>query len=173
MNGRRKGLSLVELLIALVVTTMVLFALFEISNFSWRVSGITRNKAQIQEDLRKANERITKEVRWATEMEIMDDLPNSFSDYEDCYFIALDSSSIIFYGWEKEANATKTREVLNFSAISRVNFILDKDTFSENVLTVHIESTMEGQEITTYVRLPNLEKITGQNYGSVVRFSKP
>ncbi len=78
-----RGLSLVELLVALTITGLILGGIFAFYIFGSRVFDTGTTKAGLQHGLRLAAEMITREVRYATDLDLADELPEDFNALED------------------------------------------------------------------------------------------
>ncbi len=82
LRGNR-GFTLIELLVALAVLGLVMMGIFAFYSYGIRTFSRGRDRAQMQQNLRAAAEMITREVRYATEMERLsgyDVLPAGSSD---------------------------------------------------------------------------------------------
>ncbi len=72
-----RGLSLVELLVALTITGLMLSGVFAFYIFGSKVFNTGTEKAGLQHGLRQAAEIITREVRFATELDTISEIPDS------------------------------------------------------------------------------------------------
>lgn len=82
LNDER-GLSLVELLVALTITGLMLSGVFAFYIFGSKVFKTGTEKAGLQHGLRQAAEIITREVRYATELDTIDDIPENYGPLDD------------------------------------------------------------------------------------------
>ncbi|HHX87487.1 MAG TPA: prepilin-type N-terminal cleavage/methylation domain-containing protein, partial [Firmicutes bacterium] len=71
-----RGLTLVELLITLTITGLMLSGVFAFYIFGSKVFNTGTEKAELQHGLRQAAEIITREVRFATELETVTGVDN-------------------------------------------------------------------------------------------------
>lgn len=170
MNRSKNGFALTELIVALLVTTIILFGLFRVYNYSWKVSTITKNEAEIQAGISRANERITKEIRWTDELEILNSMPASSSQYENDYFITAKDKSIVIY--KSDNTGFTTLSTVTEDVIEDLIFTVSTSSTAENVLDINIQGTKAKIFLDSSLRLLNLNKITGTT-GGTIRFKKP
>lgn len=169
MKRSQNGFALTELIVALIVTTIILFGLFRVSNYSWKVSAVTKNAAEIQAGIRKTNERILKEIRWTTELEILQSMPSTTSGHKNHYFISEKDKSVIIYKVDNESFTPVS--TLTEGVVEDLTFTVSSSTTAENVMNINIQGTKAKIFLDSSVRLQNLNKIVGTS-GNTLRFKK-
>ncbi len=64
---RKKGLSLMEVLIVLISSSIVIAIGFSLFSIGWKVYGNSQKKALLESNMRNVIEIVTEELRWAKE----------------------------------------------------------------------------------------------------------
>lgn len=145
---RKTGMTLNELLIAMFISTVVLLSIFALYFLGIRIFVDGRKEFEMQKAVRDAFEMITREARWAEEIQLISIGHIYDSSDEGFKFITIDSSKIQIFTYESGAK-TKVNDITE-PVIERVKFQID---VSESLLTIIIESKNENINIETSVKL--------------------
>ncbi len=78
-----RGLTLVELLVAMAIAGLMIGGVFAFYMFGSKVFNTGTEKAGLQRGLRMAAEIITKEVRFTHELDIVEDVPVDYGSLEE------------------------------------------------------------------------------------------
>ncbi|HAA85839.1 MAG TPA: hypothetical protein DCE14_05745 [Kosmotogaceae bacterium] len=134
-RGMRKGLTLLEVLVALTIATIVLGISLSVYNLWWRSYNPTSEKAVIERELNSAMEIIIERLRLAKEVELVKEIPNVIDDVS--VFIALSNGKVEFHG-------NKGVSSLTGSSVSDLSFtILD---LQEKLIEINLVNNREHHE---------------------------
>lgn len=154
--NNKKGLSLLELLIALLLLNLVLAIGYSFFYFGTRSFAIGESQSDVQQNVRMAADFITNEIRFAESLEI---LGSSFSFSGDYNYIYINEDSVIH---RKEGTSTGTKilsgisENIDFS----VNFNISSSGNNVLQFAVNGENAEKTFDIESEVMLPNVRNIT-------------
>ncbi|HQC15388.1 prepilin-type N-terminal cleavage/methylation domain-containing protein [Mesotoga prima] len=153
---RRKGLTLMEMVVAMAIAAVVLTITLTVYNIWWKSYTIVLEKTEIEKQMTSAMEIIVKELRLAKDVA----LDYDENDEEKTVFRLQDKR--IEYGRDDKVNylTDPVVDVLTFDF---------KDT-DETVLEVKIENTSKNIVLTSRVRLLNKEPSSGSSKKSFVSF---
>lgn len=138
----KKGMTLIELVIAMAVTTILLSALAIVFNSAMTVYRISRNDAQAQSQLRLAVEKITIDIRSSNQS-----LDTAIVADHDCYLINT-TQRYCLVGTDLQLNSqTLIQNVAQFTISGPP---------STNKVTIHLKSSIgNGKEMTYEIYLRN------------------
>lgn len=166
----QRGLSLVELLIALSILVLVLGLAFSFFFFSTKSFQAGSNQSNVQQNLRIASDFIHKEARHAIELQLLD---SSFVPTEGYEYIFVEDSSIK-HGKFANGNFVKVNKSDHIIDSAGLEFTVKKLDNGSNILEFVIKAKDKKQDysIDSIVYLNN---IVGRNpsTGSVLRYKKP
>lgn len=146
---KQVGLTVVELMLALAILLLVLAGGYSFLFFGWSSFDRGTDRAVVQNNLRMAAEQITKEVRYASSIEIIDSsmVPDPVSN--DDIFIFINNESRI-----EKKSATSSDIIpheLDSNLFLEVNFV----RISGNLLKINVKESGTDMEIETEVRILN------------------
>lgn len=161
-----KGLSLVELVIAMGLLGMVLSLAFMYFFFGSRTFRVGEAQSNLQRDIRLTSDFITRDVRYASELTLLDSLDTPLEDGYN--YIYMDNSSIQHINEGGETNP-KTEGV-----IEELSFHL-KEVNEHYILEFHIEGRDDSQDYSqeSEVVLINLQEGILEQNMEVLRYKKP
>lgn len=162
-----KGVTLVELLIVLAIFGIVLTCIFAFFIFNNKSFSIGENQSEAQYNVRLASESITRELRVADTIEILDGIPDTFDVYKKYIFIDDNSIKLYMGGYEKVI----LKGTSNFTPVLTFN----KKAGNDKVLNFVIDGIKGSQnyKIDSDIYILNMEdknSILGKSSGSVVTF---
>lgn len=159
----RKGFTLVELVIFLVLLGIVLAIIFRVFYVGHNAFAAGSTQFQLQSDLRKAGDFITDELRYAEEIDIAD----SPDDDGYCYIFLEDSR--IKYQYKDDIRDITDPIITNDNI-----FEIKRDSNGRNFLSINITGAMQGKSynITTEVLLKNVSNLEPEA-GKVIKYKKP
>lgn len=161
----QRGVTLVELIVALAILGFVLAAVYSFYYFGERSFAVGSEQSNLQRDLRLAADFITREVRHAVELDLIP-VPASFA--AGYSYIFLENSAVVHVH-----NGVKTAKT--GPVVTGLSFGLERLRHNDrNVLqfTVRGRSGNQQYELSTRVFLSNVRsKENTQN--AAVRYKKP
>ena len=161
-----KGLTLVELMVTLALLGIVLASIFSFSSFLMGRFNIAQDKSNVQQDILMAANYITKELRTATRVKVLDNESSQIDrDLYNSYIGPKDGSLV--YGYNE-----KTRKIVKDNIVD-LNFTLDQEL---GILKFSILGNEDGQEykMDSEVALLNIEKtLEGNTTGSWIYYYNP
>jgi len=153
---RRKGLTLMEMVVTMAIAAVVLAITLTVYNIWWKSYTRVLEKTEIERQMTSAMEIIVKELRLAKDVAL---------DYDEN-----DEGKTVFRLQDKR---------IEYGRDDKVNYLTDpvvdvlsfdfKDT-DETVLEVKIENTSKNIVLTSRVRLLNKEPSSGSSKKSFVSF---
>ncbi len=148
---KQGGLTVIELMLALALLLLVLAGGYSFLSFGWSSFDRGTDRAVVQNNLRMAAEEITKEVRYAGSIEIIDaeDVPGTIDD--DYFYIFLNGDGRLE---QKDSEGTR---IIPHELDSNVLFDLSFDKSGSNIIEIIITETNSGMEIDTEVRILNIQ----------------
>jgi len=155
---RRKGLTLMEMVVTMAIAAVVLAITLTVYNIWWKSYTRVLEKTEIERQMTSAMEIIVKELRLAKDVAL---------DYDEN-----DEEKTVFRLQDKTIEYRKDDKVnyLTDPVVDDLTFDF-KDT-SETVLEVKIENTSKNIVLTSRVKLLNKEPSSGSSKKSVVSFKK-
>ena len=157
---RRKGLTLMEMVVTMAIAAVVLTTTLTIYNMWWKSYNNLSEKAVIEREMTSAMEIIVKELRLAKDVQIEN------SNLED---LELESGEAAFGIEEKR---------IGFMVNGRISYLTDKVVdnllFSsgendQNYLEIRIVNSRNGIVLTSKVKLLNVDEIS-EGSSSAIRF---
>lgn len=127
----RRGFTITELLVYMAVAATALASILAIHNMGQRASTISQTNVTLQRSMRTILERVTREVRWATNLEVItedhQDYETDHSAYDSNYiYLRLDSGNVQMLRWN-QAQSAWTISHLNETGFTNV------ESFSVNL----------------------------------------
>lgn len=178
--SNKRGVSLVELMVALILLIIVLGLGYMFYSFGTNSFAMGSSQSNVQQNVRFAANYITGEVRFATEVEILDndDIPENISDpANDNEYIFIedgkikhlnkDGETIIFQSISDGINivlnfeiAGTHQDILNFTIYgndANKNFDLETETTILNLNTqITLEDSTTSMDALRYKAMPSL-----------------
>lgn len=175
-----KGFTLIELVVALAILGLAINLGYDLAEYGLKSFSTGQEQAYAQRDVRFASERITRELRKATSIELPDPTLPRPSGY--CYFYS-DNTSVLHFVNEQSVDEPVTfgnaviTDPLNFDLSLRNNQLIlvftfrEKDSFPDDAF-----SNDNQYYITSSIVLNNIAPFNvGQTLpisGSVVKFKR-
>jgi type II secretory pathway pseudopilin PulG len=156
---RKKGLSLIEILIVLISSSMVLAIGFSLFSIGWKVYGNSQKKALLERNMRNAVEIISEELRWAKEA-----TTTSLPEGNDWITLSLENGII---KWSKGSNGnlsdsqylTDAQDIIVNNLSFNLNGSEDQKTIIHITLSASSASDNRiGESLTTSVVSYNIEE---------------
>ncbi|WP_168198272.1 prepilin-type N-terminal cleavage/methylation domain-containing protein [Crassaminicella thermophila] len=167
--ANKKGITLIELLLALALISMILSISYSLNIFGIKSFSKASSQANVQENVRLAVDFITQETRYATQLEILDNLetiPEKAQIDEDEYYILLNDHSIEY--------RYKDHSKVIANIIENLSFHKDKD--ADKILSFIIEGKDKKQkyDLNSKVLAINLTKeiMTSSENGIAIKYKK-
>lgn len=165
----KKGITLVELLIVFALISMILSIAYSLNIFGIKSFSKASSQANVQENVRLAVDFITKEARYATQLEILDyveTIPEKAQIDKDEYYILLKDHSIEY------RYKDHSRIIANF--IEDLSFF--KNQTVDKILNFEIKGNDQEQkyDLNSQVLAINLSKdiITSSKNGIAIKYKK-
>ena len=159
-----KGLTLIEVMIAIAISSILFLIAFSLFGFGNRTFSEGTYQSGVQSDLRTVSDYIVRNTRYATNLELI----NTLSLTEGNDYIQIDGNLMRHYRW-----TGTTHENFNLRhEITSYTFEGFRDG-GKTILRVKLESG-DDYEIVTEIDLPNMS-LKNQEIGAsgtVIRFSK-
>ncbi|OPZ49842.1 MAG: hypothetical protein BWY92_01233 [Firmicutes bacterium ADurb.BinA052] len=168
------GLTLVELMIAIVVTAMVITVVSSLYAFGSKAVRIGEAQAWLQMSGEAALQTVARRVRNATSIELMSTNPASF-DLGWWYVYLLDpgkeSTGIIMRSPDGDERQVTDEMISGLDGLSFDTRIVGEDA----ILSMTIRGSYRGRagEALTTVILGNISSLSGKGSGSSIRFKVP
>lgn len=161
--GNKNGFTLIEIIISLAILSIVVTAAYELDDFGRKTFKKSNDKADTQFDVRMAADFITKEIRYADSVQVLNSVPMPSAGFYDIY---IDNGRIKF-----NKNGTPS----SADAISNVSdFTLVFEKFSGNILSFTVGKAEDtGEDVPSKVEVLNIpsgQSIDGSS-GIGVRFT--
>ena len=156
--NRRKGLTLMEMVVTMAIAAVVLTITLTVYNIWWKSYTRVLEKTEIERQMTSAMEIIVKELRLAKDVAL---------DYDEN-----NEEKTVFRLQDKRIEYRKDDKVnyLTDPVVDDLTFDF-KDT-SETVLEVKIENTSKNIVLTSRVKLLNKEPSSGSSGESTISFKK-
>lgn len=164
---RNKGVTLIELIVALAILGIVIIGISSFIIFNNKTFNISEKQSDAQFNVRSASESITKELRVADTIEILDSTPAEFES--DKKYIYVEGNSIkLFMGGCK-------KKILNGSSNFTPTLTFKKKSENGKVLNFTIDGLEGNQKFTIdsdilILNMPAPNSVLGKGSGSVVAF---
>ena len=165
---RKRGITLIELIIVIAILGLVISLGFSFVIFGQNIFGKGSTQAEIQSELRLANDIVKNELRYATVIEL---LPSVGTVINGSSYIYIDGNRLIYDKVDSAGNITK-RELTGPNIInSTAAFALKKDTNDVNSINIILESKARDQQfaVTSEILLMNIRKMPAKT-DFVIRF---
>lgn len=164
-----RGLTLVEMIVVLSLLSMVLAVGYTFLFSGLNTFNIAEGRSEVQRVVRLAGDFITREVRYAHEMEIIN--PTESDDFIDTtyYYIYQDGSSIK-YRKEGEGIATNILNGISDEVAFQLHFTKDG-----RMINYSIHGSKDGEspyEIDSDVLILNLTAVNGLHSNQAIRFKR-
>ena len=161
---RKKGFTLVELIIFLALLGVVLAIGYRIFFFGQRAFAVGSDQFQLQSEIRKAGDFIIDEVRNATEIDIIN---TPFFAQTGYGYIYLHDSKIVY------EYSGGTRDITDSLLKDEDVFSIRKDSDNRNYLCIDMTGTLNGNtyNLSTEILLKNVVNKSPQS-GKVIKYKK-
>lgn len=157
---RRKGLTLMEMVVTMAIAAVVLTITLTIYNMWWKSYNNLSEKAVIEREMTSAMEIIVKELRLAK------DVQNDNSNLED---LELESGEAAF-GIEEKRIGYKVNDRISYLTDPVVETLLfTTEENNKNFLEIRIANSRYGILLTSKVKLLNVDEIS-EGSSSAIRF---
>lgn len=163
-----KGFTLLELVIVLALIGIVFSLAPALNLFGIKAFAKSENKSNVQFDARMAADFITREVRYASKVEILTSAPSTFDD-DYCYIYSDLSADpqVIKY---KDKNGFKI--IASFTSLTGLNF----KTADHKVLKYNIDGVYKRESFSIESEVVPLNKSKSDNFvnatGIAIKFKK-
>ncbi|MDW7667535.1 MAG: prepilin-type N-terminal cleavage/methylation domain-containing protein [Bacillota bacterium] len=166
--NNRKGVTLLELIIALAIVGLVLTLAFNLFFFGNEIFAKGSDQYEVQHSVRLSLSSVTNEIRYASTLYIENDKPDTFEDpYSYLYY----ENSSVYYSYIDTDDTRRTKTLGN--DITSISFSKESDKLIE--ITLNGLEQNQSYEIITEVGLPNMSiknnDIIGTS-GTVLKFEK-
>ncbi|MFW6120309.1 MAG: PilW family protein [Petrotogales bacterium] len=156
---RKKGLTMIELLIVLISSSIVIAIAFSLFSIGWKVYGNSQKKALLERNMRNVVEIISEELRWAKEATTtINPVGNNWIT------IFLEDGTI---KWTKQSNGSllKPQYLTDYQDVIVNNLSFNLSGSQDQKAVIHITLSASnasderiGESITTSVVSYNLEE---------------
>ena len=169
-----KGITIIELMVSLAIIGVALLILFSMNLFGIRSFTVQNSQSSLQTDLRAAADYITREIRLANQVEILDSDPVDFSDIGEYSYIYTQTVGGVISIILQDSSGTKA--LTSYST----TILVFTTTTPNRTLYFSIQGTLKDQETTIDSKVLPLnfsfdEVITssdGSGNGVALRFRK-
>ncbi len=149
VTNNNDGLTVVELMIAVAILVLVLAGGYTFFSFGWNTFDRGTSKAIVQNNLRMAVEDITKEIRYAGNLSIIDSTGVPDPIENDDFYIFVNNDNRI------ERKSKTDMKIIPHELDSDINFELSFVRVEENRLKIVVKESGSDMEIETEIRLLN------------------
>jgi len=184
MLKNKKGITLIEIIIVIAISSIVLFSLFSVFAFGNNTNNKGNSQYYVQSDVRLVSDYIQRQIRYATNVEIMNNKPTTEGAFDYIYF---DSTNrrIIHNIYKEDGNREMS---LHGETLTSMYF---SNNENDNTITLHVIGRNDEDHLNTdsiyrldsELVLPNIyidgsiisggaiESI-GNEYTNVIKFTK-
>jgi prepilin-type N-terminal cleavage/methylation domain-containing protein len=169
--NRKTGLTLAEIMIVLLVSSIIVAIAFSVFAASWRIFRTSQETALLSRNLRLLVERISEEFRWATEIEF-----TSSPQGSDWIVILLESNTVKrFQGTTSsrtnEQNMSDPSQVRISSLTFTLKTVQDNRVMMDvSIIASGVTNSSISEIVSTSVVVYNLRNLSGS--GSSVSYKK-
>lgn len=169
--NRKTGLTLAEIMIVLLVSSIIVAIAFSVFAASWRIFRTSQETALLSRNLRSLVERISEEFRWATEIEF-----TSSPQGSDWIVILLESNTVKrFQGTTSsrtnEQNMSDPSQVRISSLTFTLKTVQDNRVMMDvSIIASGVTNSSISEIVSTSVVVYNLRNLSGS--GSSVSYKK-
>ena len=163
------GFTLVELMITMGILVFVLAATYMVFGFGWSSFYRATGRAAIQNNLRMAVEMISKELRYAMAVQIMENFDPGDIDPDDGFIYLFVNDQGRIEKFEEGASSIIPHDLDENVALS---LTVSKSPSAHDVLQIVIEEVNSGVSIDTELRIQNLSTAINNTVGNALRYSK-
>jgi prepilin-type N-terminal cleavage/methylation domain-containing protein len=169
--NRKTGLTLAEIMIVLLVSSIIVAIAFSVFAASWRIFRTSQETALLSRNLRLLVERISEEFRWATEIEF-----TSSPQGSDWIVILLESNTVKrFQGTTSsrtnEQNMSDPSQVRISSLTFTLRTVQDNRVMMDvSIIASGVTNSSISEIVSTSVVVYNLRNLLGS--GSSVSYKK-
>ncbi|MDQ2087830.1 prepilin-type N-terminal cleavage/methylation domain-containing protein [Herbivorax sp. ANBcel31] len=167
----QKGVTLVEVMVALAVSSLIIVAAF---NFFWsgtKSYHLGINKASIQNEVNLAAYILSNEIKYAEEIYLIESVPQNPDEYY-YLFLEKDEKSEIYYlaflspekGLEKKTDAIFDLSEAHFEIIDKLE--------GGYLLEFNLKAFKIDYNLNSKVALPNIKE-ANETSNKVLKFKKP
>lgn len=154
-----KGFTLIEMILVLALIGIIITVAFSFMIFGNHTFGMTNRQYEVQSDVRLAVDYINRQVRFSTDIDLLDTVPSP-ADSDDYDYIYIDSSGDIIHSKYNGGSIRGEKTVVSELVTAGSYFVSEEDGTS---LGVVLKSSREGQpgdiqdyDITSGIELPNI-----------------
>ncbi len=169
--NRRSGLTLTELLVVILTSSVIAAIAFSVFSAGWRVYMTSQSLSLLGRNLRTAAERVSEELRWATSLEF-----SSSPEAEGWITIALEDGTVKRYrrtaGTRSgEQNLSDVSDVLVTDLAFELKTLPDDRVIMDISLSGSSTSNSKiGESVSTSVVIFNVRDYSGS--GSSISYQK-
>lgn len=142
----RAGVTLLEVMIAMVVATIIMFTVLQLSRSTQRSWDTVRNDTNANFDLRRAAERIADELRQSAPAQIVVAHPTIDADTVTFKVPVGKALDVVLWGAEGNSGWSVQYVVENGQLIRRVLNALAVNAGMDQVLVNHMDNNLGGQQ---------------------------
>ena len=164
---KRSGMTLVELIVAIAITSIVLVVAFSIQVFGNRAFVLGESKSTVQLEARTAADYITREIRYATSVELLSAVPGTVSESNTAYIYVDTGTQDIVY---KDSSGTRT--IADFDTVT-LTFTATGKTLYFNIQGDYRSKTMDLDSKVLPINMSKHDTIinAGGTSTSIVKFT--
>lgn len=160
-----RGVSLIEVLAVSVIVVLVLGGIYSFSISSQRIYRTGANTSELLSTLRLTAERVSREVRFADYIEILDSWDLALAEPENYIYVFYDSSSNTLMRLDETGS-----RALSQGLITEVSFSLDE---SNLLFTLNGQRGRTTSKLDSSAPLLNIDDVSPGDSGVAIRFTKP
>lgn len=157
----QKGVTLIELLAALVLLSLILSLAVSAYNFGMNSFHRTTQRSELQDNVRLISHTITSELRYANEVKLLDSCPSSADLMEGYSYICLSSDGASIDQMQYAGGTHETSSIVAANQKDSVTYDLEFkiDSSNSSLLSYTIESRTGNQtfHVETKLSLLNME----------------
>lgn len=155
----QKGLTLIELLATIVILTIVASLAFSAYKFGVNAFQRANEKSELQDEVRIASHVITSQIRFASEVQLLNACPKSFDLGFNYICFNSNDSSIEEHVYDTASATHVTRRIVTKNVKDPITFSVEFGKTSSSILAYKIISNKNQQrfEVNSEVSLLNIE----------------
>ncbi|MGM1047378.1 MAG: PilW family protein [Bacillota bacterium] len=153
----QKGLTLFELLASIVLLTIVASLAFSAYKFGVNAFQRANEKSELQDEVRIASHVITSQIRFASEVQLLNACPSSFDP--GINYICMNGRSIEEHVYDTASASHVTRKIVTENLKDPITYSVEFGKTSSSILAYKIISNKNQQrfEVNSKVSLLNIE----------------
>jgi prepilin-type N-terminal cleavage/methylation domain-containing protein len=151
-----KGITLIELLIALSIIGILLATTFAFFLFGNKTFSMGSSQYSTQADLRFASDYVVKSIRYSTAITLSSTIPSSIAQTDKYDYIYISGNSLIHSAYNN--NDTRLNHTISSGLLSSSSFWSEKNLNSQMVgLSLNGIENNQNFDLQSNIALPNIE----------------